>query len=103
MSEWVRGVGWVGVYGDTYGNAVAKARGGLGASSAYVVPHARVLAGGAVQVGHGPWAVGAGEASRPCWVTSCQGKQGQLFSTGAVHRSNALREKLACTHKHTQH
>ena len=61
------GMGWIRVYGDTYGKAVAKARGGLGASSTYVVPHARVLAGGAVQVSHRPWAAGAGEASRPCW------------------------------------
>lgn len=46
-------------------NAVSKARAGLGTSSANVVAHAGVLAGGAVQVSHRPGAAGSRKSSRP--------------------------------------
>lgn len=57
----------------TYGDAVSEAGARLRAGRAYVVPHAGVLAGRAVQIRHGPRAVGPGEASGPRWVGACRG------------------------------
>lgn len=47
------------------GDAVAEAGARLRAGGAYVIPHCGVLAGRAVEVGDGSWAVGPREASGP--------------------------------------
>lgn len=51
--------------GCTHSDAGAESRARLGASSADVVAHSRVLAAGRVQVSHRPWTVSAGETSGP--------------------------------------
>lgn len=56
----------------TYSNAVSEAGAGLGTSSANVVAHAGVLAGGAVQVSHWPGAAGSRKCSRPGRVGACR-------------------------------
>lgn len=57
----------------TYGDAMAEARARLRAGSTYVVTHAGVLAGRAVEIRDRPGAVGAGEAAGPRWVGACRG------------------------------
>ncbi len=52
----------------TYSNAVSEAGAGLGTSSANVIAHSGVLAGGAVQVSHWPGTAGSRKGSRPGWV-----------------------------------
>lgn len=59
--------------GGTYGDAVAEAGARLRAGGAYVIPHSGVLAGRAVEVGDGSWAVGPREASGPRRVGACRG------------------------------
>lgn len=59
--------------GGTYGDAVAEAGARLRAGGAYVIPHCGVLAGRAVEVGDGSWAVGPREASGPRRVGACRG------------------------------
>lgn len=52
---------------------MAEAGARLRAGGAYVIPHSGVLAGRAVEVGDGSWAVGPREASGPRRVGACRG------------------------------
>lgn len=51
---------------------MAEARARLRASSAYIIAHAGVLVGGAIQVSHGSWTARSRKSSRPWRVGACQ-------------------------------
>lgn len=70
-------------HSDTHSDTVPKAGARLGAGSADVVAHARVLAG-SVQVGHGARAVGAGEPTRALRICACPGRGGKRRERGNV-------------------
>lgn len=56
---------------STHGDAGAKPRARLRASSTDVVAHSRILAAGCVQVSHWPWTVSTRETSGPWRVGAC--------------------------------
>lgn len=61
----------------THRDAGAEAGAGLRAGGADVVAHGRVLVAGSVQVSHGAWTVGAGEAAGPGRVGACTQRRGR--------------------------
>lgn len=58
-------------YEGTHSNTVAEAGARLRASSAYVIAHAGVLAGGAIHVSHGSWTARSRKGTRPRRVGTC--------------------------------